>query len=173
MVDGCLIEELDKMRVLELKLFVIEFNRASQLDRSIAKNTCDFNKSEFRKELVEVCLCLMKKIDDGSLSNKIIRKKIKHISEKYNVSYGQAQKVVNVCLKQYMFLTRNYGVVSELDCPLDSVTMKGYAISNDRMSSVNEFDYKEYQTRFNDDYDLKILKDKTYDEQRIEKFMKE
>lgn len=166
-------KELDKMRDLELKLFIIEFNKASQLDRSISntKNPRK-SKSEFRKALVDTCLALIKKMDEGALSNDEIRKKIKSLSEKYGVSYGQAQKVVNVCLKQYMFLTRNYQCAKELDCPLDTTTMKGYKIAHSRMCAVNAGDYERYQGLFEKENGLRIFKDEAYDDQRIENFFK-
>ena len=162
--------KLEKMRLLELKLFVIEFSRASQLDRSISKNSSK-PKAGFREGLVNTCLTLIEKMDDGTLSNKIIREKIKQLSQKYNVSYGQAQKVVNVCLKQYMFLTQKYEFAKELDCPLDSTTMSGCKISHNRMNSVDESDYKQYQSLFEQSYNPRILKDKIYDNQRIDNYI--
>lgn len=161
---------LEKMRLLELKLFVIEFSRASQLDRSISKNSSKA-KAGFREGLVNTCLTLIEKMDDGTLSNRIIREKIKLLSQKYNVSYGQSQKVVNVCLKQYMFLTQRYEFAKELDCPLDSTTMSGSKISHNRMKSVNEKDYKQYQRLFEQSYNPRILKDEIYDNQRINNYI--
>jgi hypothetical protein len=107
MLETKLKSELEKMRLLELQLFVIEFGRASQLGRSISKNKRK-PKSGFREALVKTCLSLIKEMDDNELSNVKIRREIKKLSMKYDVSYGQAQKVVNVCLKQYMFLTQKY-----------------------------------------------------------------
>lgn len=164
--------QLEKMRLLELKLFVIEFNRASQLDRSISKNPRKPSPG-FRKALVDTCLSLIQEMDDNVLTSENIRAGIKKLSTKYNVSYGQAQKVVNVCLKQYMFLTKKYEFASVLDCPLDSTTMKGCKISHNKMNSVNANDYEKYQNLFNDEFELKILKDVKYDEQRIKNYLKE
>lgn len=171
MLDFKLKTELEKMRLLELELFVIEFNRASQLDRSISKNSCK-PKRGFREALLKTCLTLIKEMDDNTLSNVKIRKEIKTLSMRYDVSYGQAQKVVNVCLKQYMFLTQKYEFAKELDCPLDSTTMKGCKISHNRMSSVNVSDYEKYQDLFSEKYELKLLKDKEYDKQRINNYLR-
>lgn len=158
--------KLEKMRLLELKLFVIEFSRASQLGRSISKNKRK-PKSGFREALVKTCLTLIKEMDDNELSNVKIRKEIKIMSMKYDVSYGQAQKVVNVCLKQYMFLTQKYEFAKELDCPLDSTTMSEYKIFHNKMCSVDESDYIQYQDLFDQRYNPRILKDEIYDKQRI------
>lgn len=166
MLETKLKSELEKMRLLELQLFVIEFGRASQLGRSISKNKRK-PKSGFREALVKTCLSLIKEMDDNELSNVIIRREIKKLSMKYDVSYGQAQKVVNVCLKQYMFLTQKYEFAKELDCPLDSTTMSGYKIFHNKMCSVDESDYKQYQNLFDQSHNPRILKDEIYDTQRI------
>lgn len=170
MLANKLKSKLEKMRLLELQLFIIEFNRASQLDRSISKNSNE-PKSGFRNALVKTCLALIKEMDDKTLSNVKIRKGIKNLSEKYGVSYGQAQKVINVCLKQYMFLTQKYEFATELDCPLDSTTMKGCHISHNKMCSVKEDDYKKYQNLFEKQFALKVLKDEEYDKQRINNYV--
>lgn len=170
MLANKLKSKLEKMRLLELQLFIIEFNRASQLDRSISKNSNE-PKSGFRKALVKTCLALIKEMDDKTLSNVKIRKGIKNLSEKYGVSYGQAQKVINVCLKQYMFLTQKYEFATELDCPLDLTTMKGCHISHNKMCSVKEDDYKNYQNLFEKQFALKVLKDEEYDKQRINNYV--
>lgn len=170
MLANKLKSKLEKMRFLELQLFIIEFNRASQLDRSISKNSNE-PKSGFRKALVKTCLALIKEMDDKTLSNVKIRKGIKNLSEKYGVSYGQAQKVINVCLKQYMFLTQKYEFATELDCPLDSTTMKGCHISHNKMCSVKEDDYKNYQNLFEKQFALKVLKDEEYDKHRINNYV--
>lgn len=157
------------MRLLELQLFIIEFNRASQLDRSFSNSHKP--KSGFRMGLVKTCLDLISLVDAGTISNMEIRKKIRSLSQKYSVSYGQAQKVINVCLKQYVFLTQKFDCVKELDCPLDSTTMKGCHISHNKMCSVKEDDYKNYQNLFDKQFALKVLKDEKYDKQRINNYV--
>jgi len=54
--------KLEKMRLLELKLFIIEFIRASQLDRSISKNVSK-PKAGFREGLVNTCLMLIQMME--------------------------------------------------------------------------------------------------------------
>ena len=167
-------QELLEMREMELKLMIIEYNKASQLDRSFSKtNLTDEKKKLFRKCLLETCIFLMNKIDDNTLTNSFIREKIKELKNiDTNISFGQAQKVINVCLKQYCFITKNEKILYELDCPLDSTTMKPYNIYNDNMINVNEKDYLEYQKIFEKENNgLRILKDKEYDKMRINNFL--
>jgi hypothetical protein len=166
-------KELLEMREMELKLLIIEYNKASQLDRSFSKTELtEEKKKAFRKRLLELCVLLMNKIDDGTLTNLTIREKIKELkSIDTNISFGQAQKVVNVCLKQYCFITNNEKMLYELDCPLDRTTMKSYNIPNDNMLNVNEKDYLDYQRKFEKENNgIRILKDKEYDEMRINNF---
>jgi len=89
---------------MEYKIFIIEYNKASQLDRSFSKS--GINKSDilkFRKYLIKYCIELMDRIDDCTITTKMIRDKIRKLKEiNINISFGQAQKVINVCLKQYL-----------------------------------------------------------------------
>ncbi len=163
--------KLKEMRLLELKLLVIEYNRASQLDRSISKKSSKA-KSDFRKALLNVCIDLFNQIDDRSIKNDKIRQKIEMLSEKYKISYGQSQKVINVCLKQYMFITQAYKIARELDCPLDSITMKNAGIKNNKMISVSKKDYQKYQDKFAKEFEIRLFKDRAYDCQRIKNFIK-
>jgi len=167
-------KDLLEMREMELKLLIIEYNKASQLDRSFSKTYLTNDKKKlFRQKLIETCIYLMKKVDDETLTNLLIREKtkeLKNIDE--NISYGQAQKVINVCLKQYCFIVNKENMLFELDCPLDTTTMKPYNIFNDRMINVNENDYLKYQEIFkNENNGIRILKDKEYDRMRISNFL--
>ena len=162
------------MRKMELKLLIIEYNKGSQLDRSFSKTKLSQkNKMEFRKRLVEYCILLMEKIDNETLKNRDIRGKIRELTkiDTNNISFGQAQKVINVALKQYCFIVNKDNLLKELDCPLDTTTMKGYGIKHKKMIDVNEDDYVKYQDFYFEQFDgVRILKDLDYDNMRIDKF---
>ena len=161
-------EKIDEMELMEKKLLIIEFNKASQLDRSFGKNITQENKKKFRKELIESTLHLMKLVDENKLKNRDIREKIYSLTQIGGVSVGQAQKVINVSLKVYCFL-KNKNLLKELDCPLDSTTMKG----KNTMRNVTEKVYKEYQDKFEREEKMKILKDMEYDSKRLNEFLKD
>jgi len=166
-------ELINKMRKMELKLLIIGYNKASQLDRSFSKTKMsDTNKIKFREKLLEYCSLLMEKVDNETLTNKDIRDKIKELTEiDSNISFGQAQKVINVTLKQYCFIMNKKNLLKELDCPLDVTTMKGYGINHKKMIDVNEDDYLKYQDIYNKEFNgMRILKDCSYDEMRIRNF---
>ena len=161
--------EITEMRLLECKLLIIEFNKASQLDRSFGPLIPENVIRTFRANLIEVCLKLMNLIDVGGLTNTDIRNEIRGLIDEENyISFGQAQKVINVVLKQYCFLLNKKGLYKELDCPLDSTTMRG----RHTMRGLIEEQYIEYQNRFErENGGIRILADQVYDFQRIEQFL--
>jgi len=55
-------KQLLEMRNMEIKLLIIEYNKASQLDRSFGKtNLTEQKKKIFREKLLENCISLMEK----------------------------------------------------------------------------------------------------------------
>lgn len=166
--------DITVMREMELKLLIIEYNKASQLDRSFSQTKLSRTKKVlFREKLLACCFFLMNKVDDETLTNNDIREKIRELTKvDSGISFGQAQKVVNVVVKQYCFILNKESLFKELDCPLDSTTMKGYGINHKTMKDVNEDDYLEYQKRYSDEFDgMRILKDYNYDKMRIYNFL--
>jgi hypothetical protein len=165
--------EIREMQDKELKLFVIEFNKGAQIDRSFRKDITKEKKKAFREALLRETISLFSKIDDGSLKNEDIFNSIKKVKDiDKNISFGQAQKVINVAVKQYCFITKQKeNILQELDCPLDSITMKGCGIKNKTMCNVSEEDYVNYQKHFKEERGLKVLKDGKYDDNRINNFI--
>lgn len=163
--------EFEEMELLEKKIFIIEYNKASQLDRSFAKSesvTPDIIRA-FRENLLNACLRLMRLVERDELTNQMIRDEIRNlIDEGRNISFGQAQKVVNVVLKQYCFLLKKRNLYQELDCPLDSTTMG----SRHTLKELTEEQYLEYQERFErENNGIRILADRVYDERREARFL--
>jgi hypothetical protein len=159
---------IDDLRLMEFKLFIIEFNKASQLDRSFSNSLSPEIKVRFRTRLIDICLMLMEKIDKNEFSNKILREKIVELSNVHeNISIGQAQKVINVVMKQYCFLLGKSNLYTELDCPLDSTTMR----HKNTMKNLSMDDYLRYQVKFDEKYELRILADYVYDKKRLQTFL--
>ncbi len=161
-------QEVEAMRTLELKLFIIEFNKASQLDRSFGQSLAPGEKRTFRKALIDTCFDLMDLVDDDGFTNAILRNRIEDLTKiSKSISFGQAQKVVNVVLKQYCFILGKANLYKELDCPLDSTTMQG----RHSMKDLTKEQYETYQSEFEGRHDgLRILEDMAYDTQRIQTF---
>ena len=160
--------EIMEMRLMELKLFIIEFNKASQLDRSFMRSLLPETKVQFRTKLIDTCIELMGMIDKNTFTNEILRKKIDEIMKvDENISIGQAQKVVNVVMKQYCFILNKENLYKELDCPLDRTTMR----HKNTMKTLSKNEYLKYQADFKDRHGLRILADYVYDIQRLNNFL--
>ncbi len=160
--------DVETMRVHELKLFIIEFNKAAQLDRSFGQSLTHDEKITFRNALIDTCFDLMDLVDNDTFTNTILRNSIEELTTiSENISHGQAQKVVNVVLKQYCFILDKANLYKELDCPLDSTTMRG----RHSMKNLTREQYEAYQSEFEISHGgLRILEDMEYDTQRIQRF---
>jgi hypothetical protein len=156
---------IQDMREKELKLLVIILNKSSRLDRSFAKaNLSAEKRKQFREKLLDYSLVLIKKIDDATITNADIRQKIRALTAiDPRITYGQAQKVVNLFLKQYCFIANKMEALAELDCPYD--------IYKNNYLKIDEKEYVAYQNYLEAENDIKILKDSEYDEFRINSFL--
>ena len=114
--------EIKDMKELIKGTLIPLFSSASQLGRSFGK---DKRPNNFNKELVKSINHLRRKVDKNTIKNRDIRNNIKKLSNITGASIGQSQKVINVYLKYYC-LTKDcpVEVIKELDCPLDSNTIK-------------------------------------------------
>lgn len=149
LINELIIMRIGQMRQLELDLFIIAFAKESQIDRSLASCNpplSDDEKENFNKRLLKKCNVLLSKVDDSSITNDLIRTSIGELqSENPKISFGQAQKVINVVLKQYCFIRHvDPKILKELDCPLDSTTMK----KQNSMKEVDSIIYEKYQKGF-------------------------
>jgi transcriptional regulator with XRE-family HTH domain len=157
--------QLQAMREKELKLWIISNNKISRLDQAFAKtNLPPDKKKTFREKLLEYTLFLIGKIDDNTITNNDIRKKIEDLKNiDPRITYGQAQRVLNVCLKQYCFISNKLNAIKELDSPYD--------IYNGRMLHMGEEDYRIYQNFLERENRMRILNDLEYDDFRITVFL--
>lgn len=168
------VEELiKKMRDDELDILVATFYKESQVGRSVSsskKDGKDIDSHVFKSKLRKSVEKLRNLADEGALRNADIRAEIKRLSGETGVSIGQSQKVINVYLKFYcLLLKKPIELLSELDCPLDSITMQG----RDKMKNVETMEqYESYQKQFEKDYGIRILKDEDYDSNRIKESFK-
>ncbi|MDR1146780.1 MAG: hypothetical protein LBK71_11695 [Verrucomicrobiales bacterium] len=170
-------ESLNKIYESELKVFIITLIQSSQLFRSLGakrKKLSELAKKELKRKLLDFSIELIKEADSGTLKNSKIHKKIEELT-KINklISFGRAQKALNIVLKSYCIITRKkQGILRELDCPLDSRTMKHCGIPENRLLDVEKNDYLCYQKKFEEE-ELRIFEDyKAYNENRINKFIK-
>ena len=161
--------DLKRMKEKELRIFIIMCSKESQVSRSLAHNKY-VDKLLFKKLVVEYCVKLIHDIDKRIITTERIRDAMSQICQQSKCSFGQAQKVINVVLKQYCFLTNaSDSIIKKIDCPLDSITMQ-------KKGSLNKLPHKKYvefQNTFQQEHNgLKVIEDLKYDEQRIDNYYK-
>jgi hypothetical protein len=136
------------------------------LGRSISKKWRKQRIIEFKKCVFNELDRLCRKMDNDTLTTRQIRNSIKRIDKIPNVSYGQAQKAINVILK-YHYIIYHFGetVGSRLDCPLDSFILKLLEENNIPLLKMNYNCYCRIQKKiqnpridFDDNWDKAHLK---------------
>ena len=110
---------------------------------------------------------LCSRMQHESLQTSDIRMSIEHVSTAAGVSFGQAQKAINVLMKYHYFLHDAVsGAGAELDCPLDSAVFRelGERIS---LSKLDRQRYIEIQEKIAGITARRIDFDRRWDEQRL------
>ena len=106
-------------------VYLTIFN-ATMISRSVAKTL------KTRERLANFKISVFRELDDlttlmhrRELTDDRILQSIRSLSESFRISIGQAQKPINVLLKNHFFLTRNESdeIKEILHCPLDSVIL--------------------------------------------------
>lgn len=115
------------------------------------------------KELERLCY----KMDHGTLRRGNILRSIEAIQTNLPISFGQAQKGLNVLLKCHYFLYHLHEPVgSELDCPLDSVVLKSLG-ENISLSHMSRDDYLRLQHEISRIAVPRIKYDRQWDERHL------
>mgnify|MGYP001614127137 FL=1 len=112
---------------------------------------------------------LINKIDGNSLTNEEVRKAIKELSEKSDVSIGASQKAINVYLKFYCILAnKSDEIIKELDCPIDSFVIKENKLSKVSLKNMNIKNYEEMQNTLKEKYGTRLLADiEAWDDKKV------
>lgn len=169
MENGLTITHLQQ---IQLNLY-IDVYRTTQIGRSIGKTMKDKDLyKRYKKALFSEIDTLCKKMDFKKLTNSDIRESIGKLSEKYDISFGQSQKAINVILKVHCKLYNRNNinqVKKELDCPLDSIVLKELGEKISLKKIIDKSAYCNYQDKierrvekyridFDDIYDKKHAK---------------
>jgi len=188
--------EIDYSDIVK-QVLVATFHNESQLGRSMKELSLAI-RTQFKKNLLNSIMRLLRGADNGTLNNDKIRLEIRRLADSNDVSVGQSQKVVNVYMKYYCILKEYTNLFRELDCPIDSGIAK--AVWDDLSSDEKEdlrsllppnlplgFSYSYFTKLKNIDYPIyEFLQSKlermgngirldpdiqTYDKRRIEDFL--
>ena len=103
--------------------------------------------NEYARETFDQFEKLLPSIANGALHNSDVRAAILAIKDKMDISYGQAQKGLNVFLKYhcYQFHPENLALLAELDCPVDSKNKKRLCIAWTSLRATDEQEYLRIQ----------------------------
>lgn len=117
------------MNIYEKSLLLTVFNAtmiARSLGRVLPVNERDLSIKSYKKLTFEEMEKLVNKMDNGTLQRRDIHKSLDRIKAALpRISFGQAQKGLNVLLKVHWFLYhRDETIAEELDCPLDSKVLR-------------------------------------------------
>ena len=95
---------------------------------------------KFKQKVFEEIETLTNLMNNGNLLEENILKSIKRLSEEFGISFGQAQKPINVILKYHFLLTReeNDPQKKELHCPIDSKNLRNIHRSGLSLKRINE-----------------------------------
>jgi hypothetical protein len=140
---------------------------ARSLGKTFRRNERERNLKGYKRRTFEELEHLCSKMVDGTLRRGNIHQSIQSIQSDLSISFGQAQKALNVLLKCHYFLYY-FGkpIADELDCPLDSVVLRslGEKIS---LSTMDKPDYLRVQRRISAKAARRIDYDIQWDERHL------
>lgn len=151
-------------------IYLVIFN-ATMISRSVGKT---FNKDKtklknFKKRVFEEIAKLTKLMDKGKLTEDKILDSIENLTKEFKISFGQAQKPINVILKYHFYLTgcKDVKMKATLHCPLDSVILKKLGKSGKSLTKTSKKDYRELQKKIPKEFKHRIDFDNFWDEQNL------
>lgn len=135
------------LTVHQRSVYLIIFN-ATMISRSVGKSI------KGKRDIKDFKVCVFKKLesltglmDNNELTEGDILQAIEKISNEFQISWGQAQKPINVILKYHFYLTRKDDNRTKkiLHCPLDSVIMQKINKEGIWLTNIQKTQYLEIQ----------------------------
>ncbi|MCL4386650.1 MAG: hypothetical protein M1326_10135 [Cyanobacteria bacterium] len=136
------------LTIYQKSVYLTIFN-ATMISRSVGR-TFHGNQLRFKKKVFNIIECLTSLMDAGDLTEEHIINAIYTLSNDTDVSWGQAQKPINVILKYHFFLTigltdPNNEIKRVLHCPIDSKILNIIGRPNLKLTNIDETTYMEIQ----------------------------
>jgi len=162
------------LSIYQKSVYLIIFNAtmiARSIGKIIKKNSGRKTLNDFRNNVFKEIEKLTQLIDSGKLKEKHLFETMDNISKKFNISYGQAQKPINVILKFHFYLTKNTNknIKKVLHCPIDSIILKFIKRSSWTLSKIEKEKYKEFQELIEKQSSCKVEFDIQWDKQHLER----
>jgi len=157
------------LTIYQKSVYLIIFN-ATMISRSVGKNI-KRNKSlkDFKVRVFKELEILTSKMDTRILTEENIIDSINNLRNEFGISFGQAQKPINVILKYHFYLTKSNEdhIKKMLHCPIDSVILKKLGKSGISLTKIKKEKYLEIQKDIENRCDTKIAFDTQWDEQHL------
>ncbi|HBI81853.1 MAG TPA: hypothetical protein DDY04_07945 [Bacteroidales bacterium] len=158
------------LTIHQKSVYLIIFN-ATMILRSVGKNIkADKSVKDFKVKVFKELENLTNKMDTGKLTEENIIYSIESLSNKFGISFGQAQKPINVILKYHFYLTKNNDdhIKKTLHCPIDSIILKELGNSGISLTKITKDKYLGIQKEIENRCDTRIEFDTQWDEQHLQ-----
>ncbi len=163
------IEETMALTIHRKSVYLIIFN-ATMILRSVGKSL-QGNKSvkDFKIKVFGKLDMLTERMDNVMLTEDDIVDSINNLSEEFQISYGQAQKPINVILKYHFYLTKNSdnNIKKMLHCPIDSLILRRLDRRGIFLTKIDKGMYSELQSEIQRRCSTRIEFDTQWDKQHL------
>ena len=149
-------------------LYLILYDR-TQVERSIALTLSEKELKEFKIAVFQEIEGLTDRMDRGELSEEDIVCSFDSLCSRFGVSFGQAQKPINVILKHHFYITqsRDARTKATLHCPIDSVVLGELGRRDLCLARLARDAYLAAQKEVEDRGATRLDFDRVYDEQNL------
>jgi hypothetical protein len=139
------------------------------ISRSIGKNIkAGKSVKDFKIKVFEKLEILTNKMDENKLTDQDIIDAVEDLSNEFGISFGQAQKPINVILKYHFYLMSNEARIEKiLHCPIDSLILKKLGKKGISLTKINKKEYLRLQKEIENRSDTRIAFDTQWDEQHL------
>ena len=137
------------LTIYQKSVYLIIVN-ATMILRSVGKSLKGKSKTvkQFKIQVFKQIDKLIVLMDTNQLAEENIIEAIEKLSDEFEISFGQAQKAINVILKYHFYLSNNKNneIKKILHCPLDSIILCKLKEDNLSLARINKQRYLEIQS---------------------------
>jgi CRISPR/Cas system-associated endonuclease Cas3-HD len=163
------------LSIYQKSIYSIIYN-ITMIGRSVGKSLKSSNSgktyNDFKVTIFQELDLLTSKMDTGQLTENDIMSSIRNLSEIFKISFGQAQKAINVILKYHFHLTKNKDnkIKSVLNCPIDRVVLNDLLGIKKPLTKIDEALYIKTQNSIKQISKMRIDYDIVWDKQHLKKW---
>ena len=164
------------LTIYQKSVYLIIFN-ATMISRSVGKNIrAGESVKDFKVRVFQEIEKLIDKLEEGKLTEKDIIDAIESLVNEFGISFGQAQKPINVILKYHFYLNlflrkrRKDNMMKMkkiLHCPIDSITLKKLGKRGISLTKIDKEKYLEFQREIENRCNIRIEFDTQWDERHL------